>query len=180
MQDMEFTVEHGKLYMLQTRNGKRTARRRPEDRLRPGGRGHDLREAGRGHDRAPQLWTPCCIPSLTPSRSEEAAAACRQGSARLSRRRLRQDRLHRRGRQGMGCPGREGGSGPSGDLSRGYRGHEGRSGHPDRPRRHDLSRRRCGPRHGQVLRLRLRRHRHGRGEQAVHPGRQDLSTRATG
>ncbi|MCC2749157.1 PEP/pyruvate-binding domain-containing protein, partial [Agathobacter rectalis] len=24
MQDMEFTVEHGKLYMLQTRNGKRT------------------------------------------------------------------------------------------------------------------------------------------------------------
>ena len=26
MQDMEFTVEHGKLFMLQTRNGKRTAR----------------------------------------------------------------------------------------------------------------------------------------------------------
>lgn len=25
MQDMEFTIEHGKLYMLQTRNGKRTA-----------------------------------------------------------------------------------------------------------------------------------------------------------
>ena len=25
MQDMEFTVEHGNLYMLQTRNGKRTA-----------------------------------------------------------------------------------------------------------------------------------------------------------
>ena len=24
MQDMEFTVENGKLYMLQTRNGKRT------------------------------------------------------------------------------------------------------------------------------------------------------------
>ncbi len=28
MQDIEFTVEKGKLYMLQTRNGKRTARRR--------------------------------------------------------------------------------------------------------------------------------------------------------
>ena len=26
MQDMEFTIERGKLYMLQTRNGKRTAR----------------------------------------------------------------------------------------------------------------------------------------------------------
>ena len=25
MQDMEFTIEHDKLYMLQTRNGKRTA-----------------------------------------------------------------------------------------------------------------------------------------------------------
>ena len=26
MQDIEFTVQHGKLYMLQTRNGKRTAK----------------------------------------------------------------------------------------------------------------------------------------------------------
>ena len=25
MKDMEFTIENGKLYMLQTRNGKRTA-----------------------------------------------------------------------------------------------------------------------------------------------------------
>ena len=30
MQDMEFTVEHGKLYMLQTRNGKRTAQAAPK------------------------------------------------------------------------------------------------------------------------------------------------------
>ena len=27
MQDIEFTIENGKLYLLQTRNGKRTARR---------------------------------------------------------------------------------------------------------------------------------------------------------
>ncbi len=33
MQDMEFTVEHGKLYMLQTRNGKRTAQAALKDRL---------------------------------------------------------------------------------------------------------------------------------------------------
>ena len=32
MQDMEFTIEDGKLYMLQTRNGKRTAAGRAEDR----------------------------------------------------------------------------------------------------------------------------------------------------
>ena len=28
MQDFEFTIQEGKLYMLQTRNGKRTGRRR--------------------------------------------------------------------------------------------------------------------------------------------------------
>ena len=33
MQDMEFTVENRKLYMLQTRNGKRTAQAALEDRL---------------------------------------------------------------------------------------------------------------------------------------------------
>ena len=32
MQDMEFTIENGKLFMLQTRNGKRTAAGRAEDR----------------------------------------------------------------------------------------------------------------------------------------------------
>ena len=38
MQDMEFTIERGKLFMLQTRNGKRTAAGRYEDRLRSGRR----------------------------------------------------------------------------------------------------------------------------------------------
>ena len=41
MQDMEFTIEDKQLYMLQTRNGKRTAGRCSEDRLRPRRRGHD-------------------------------------------------------------------------------------------------------------------------------------------
>ena len=45
MQDMEFTIERGKLFMLQTRNGKRTAGCH-EDRLRSGGRGPDHRGAG--------------------------------------------------------------------------------------------------------------------------------------
>ncbi len=44
MQDMEFTIEDGKLYMLQTRNGKRTAAGCSEDRLRPGRRGRDRRK----------------------------------------------------------------------------------------------------------------------------------------
>ena len=105
---------------------------------------------------------------------------CGKGSGRLPRRCLRQDRLHRRGRQGLGRTRRKGGSGPSGDLSRGHRGHEGRPGHPDRPRRYDLSRGRCGPRHGQLLRLRLRRHQHGRGKQAVRLWPARPITRATG
>ena len=41
MQDIEFTVEHGKLWMLQTRNGKRTAQGRAADRRRHGERGAD-------------------------------------------------------------------------------------------------------------------------------------------
>ena len=39
MQDIEFTVEEGTLFLLQTRTGKRTARRCAADRGRDGGRG---------------------------------------------------------------------------------------------------------------------------------------------
>ena len=37
MQDVEFTVQEGKLFMLQTRSGKRTAEVRAQDRRRHGG-----------------------------------------------------------------------------------------------------------------------------------------------
>ena len=49
MQDMEFTVEHGKLYMLQTRNGKRTAQ--AALKMRPGRRGYAYRGRGCSYDR---------------------------------------------------------------------------------------------------------------------------------
>ena len=50
-----------------------------------------------------------------------------------------------------------------------------RTGHPDRPRRHDLPRGRRGPRHGHLLRLRLRRHhRWTRQNKQLHARRQDL------
>ncbi len=38
MQDLEFTIERGKLWMLQTRSGKRTAKAALQDRRRHGGR----------------------------------------------------------------------------------------------------------------------------------------------
>ena len=41
MQDMEFTIENGKLFMLQTRNGKRTAQAALKIAVRPRRRRHD-------------------------------------------------------------------------------------------------------------------------------------------
>ena len=72
MQDMEFTVEHGKLYMLQTRNGKRTARRRAEDRLRPRGRGHDLRAGGRAAMIDPRNLDTLLHPQFDPAALKKA------------------------------------------------------------------------------------------------------------
>ena len=66
MQDMEFTVEHGKLYMLQTRNGKRTAAAALKIACDLVDEGMiDEKKAVR-HDRAHARWTPCSTPSLTP------------------------------------------------------------------------------------------------------------------
>ena len=62
MQDMEFTVEHGKLYMLQTRNGKRTAKAALKIAC-------DLVDEGmRTEEEAvamidPRTWILCCIHS---------------------------------------------------------------------------------------------------------------------
>ena len=66
MQDIEFTVQHGKLYMLQTRNGKRTGQGRAEDRRRHGARGPDRREGGGGARRCRPRSTSCCIPRSIP------------------------------------------------------------------------------------------------------------------
>ena len=52
MQDMEFTVEHGKLYMLQTRNGKRTAQAALKIACDLVDEGHENRGRGCCHDRS--------------------------------------------------------------------------------------------------------------------------------
>ena len=52
VQDLEFTIERGRLYMLQTRSAKRTAARRREDRGRHGRRGHHHRARGAAAHRA--------------------------------------------------------------------------------------------------------------------------------
>ena len=172
MQDMEFTVEHGKLYMLQTRNGKRTAPAALKIAC-------DLVDEGMISEQQavamidPRNLDTLLHPQFDPAALKAAApvgkalpaspgAACgkivysaedaKEWAARGEKVVL--VRLETSPEDIEGMKAAQGILTVRGGMT---------------------SRRRCGPRHGQVLRLRLRRHRHGRGEQAVHPGRQDLS-----
>ena len=152
MQDMEFTIENKKLFMLQTRNGKRTAKA--------------------------ALKIACDLRHSAPPAVRRRRAQARQGDGPrprgVARRGMRAHRFHGRGREGVEGARREGRSRAPRNLSGGHRGHEGRRRHPYRPRRHDEPRRCCGARHGRVLRLGLPGYRHGRGEQEVHPRRKGL------
>ena len=72
MQDIEFTVEHGTLYLLQTRTGKRTAAAACGSR-RDGRRGPDLaRGGGRAHRSGPARPAPA--PDDRPGAAGEVAA----------------------------------------------------------------------------------------------------------
>ena len=96
MQDLEFTVEKGKLWMLQTRSGKRTAKaalRIAVELANEGvisqGRGGDARRSGRARPAA-----------ASDHRSEGRAQGDRDRPAGLARRGLGRDRvLGRRGRE---------------------------------------------------------------------------------
>ena len=101
MQDLEFTIEDGQLWMLQTRNGKRTAAR---------GRAHRRRDGEGEADRhastpccawRPSSSTSCCTRRIDPKAAEDAA---REGPPRVAGRRRRQGRVLRRGRRGRRRP----------------------------------------------------------------------------
>ena len=65
MQDLEFTVEQGKLWMLQTRNGKRTAQGGAAHRRRAGAGETDHQGRGGGAGRSRRRSISCCIrPSI--------------------------------------------------------------------------------------------------------------------
>ena len=87
MQDMEFTIENGKLYMLQTRNGKRTAAAALKIAVRPRRRGHDLPRRGR-HARGAEAARFPAAPAVRRRRAEGRRGR-RQGPGRLSGRCLR-------------------------------------------------------------------------------------------
>ena len=74
MQDIEFTVERGKLCMLQTRNGKRTAQRRAADRGRDGERGPDHPARRRSRASSPATLDQLLHPTLDPNAKRKLVA----------------------------------------------------------------------------------------------------------
>ena len=101
MQDIEFTVQRGRLWMLQTRSGKRTARGRAEDRLRHGGRGSGFEGRGGIASRA-RVPGPA---SASGSGSGRGTPRSGPRSAGFARRRVRQGGVHRRGAEAAAANG---------------------------------------------------------------------------
>ena len=64
MQDMEFTIEDKKLYMLQTRNGKRTAAAAMKIACDLVDEGMITEKEAVCHDRPQEASTPCCTRSF--------------------------------------------------------------------------------------------------------------------
>ena len=90
MQDLEFTIERGKLYMLQTRSGEADRAGRGEDRRRHGQRGGDHQGGGAPAGRA-RADRPAPAPAVRRGRRRARAGgpAAGQGPERLARRRRR-------------------------------------------------------------------------------------------
>ena len=148
VQDMEFTIERGALYMLQTRRGPALGSRRGAHRLRDGGRGAHLRGGGGRAGSRPTISTSCSTPRstrraqldlLTTGLPASPGAAC--GTVVFDA-----DRAEKLGRAGQSVD-----PGAAGDLARGLPRHGAGQGDPHRARRHDVARRRRGARHGQAV-----------------------------
>ena len=92
MQDLEFTVERGKLWMLQTRNGKRTAKAALKVAVEMANEGLISREDAVTRIE-PATLDQLLHPTLDPKAKPRAA---RDGPARFARRGERRDRVFRR------------------------------------------------------------------------------------
>ena len=167
MQDIEFTVERGKLWMLQTRGGKRTAQAALRIAVEMAQRGPDRRATRRSGASTRRSSTSSSIrPSTRMRRATSSPRACRprpaRRRARSSSRPTRRERLAATGRKVILVRVE---TSPE-DID----GMHAARGHPDDARRHDLACGGGGARHGQALRVRRRdaarrpggRDRHGR------------------
>ena len=101
MQDLEFTVERGKLWMLQTRNGKRTAKAALRVAVEMANEGLISREDAVTRIE-PATLDQLLHPTLDP---KDKPPAARHGLARFARRGQRRDRVFRRRGAGF-APGR--------------------------------------------------------------------------
>jgi pyruvate,orthophosphate dikinase len=111
MQDIEFTVEDGRLYLLQTRSAKRTAAAALQGRRDHDRRGADLARGG-GRANRPGPARPAPPPT---DRPERGAGGRRARVERLAGRGLRQGGARRRPRRGARARGRERDPRPLGD-----------------------------------------------------------------
>ena len=150
MQDIEFTVESGRLWMLQTRSGKRTAQAAVKIAV-------DLAEEGAiGPEEAvmrvePQALDQLLHPTLDPDADRDVIARGLPASPGAASGRIVFDR--RRCRAGGGER-RGGHPGAQRDQPRGHSRHARRARHPDLARRHDEPRGGGRARHGPGLRFR--------------------------
>ena len=168
MQDIEFTIQEGKLYMLQCRNGKRTGTAALNMAMDMLGEGLIDEKIGR-HPRAAGAVRRTAPPDHQSGVREEGRGVSLGSSGRAGRG-VRQDRLHLARRRRSEEEGREGHPGPRRDQP-GRRGrHASGRGHSDRPRRHDQPRGPGGPRLGQVLHRRRRRHENRLGAKRMSVG----------
>jgi hypothetical protein len=94
MQDLEFTIQDGKLWMLQTRSGKRTAQAGTQDCRGHGRRRADHRKLKRCHAHRPGLARPAAAPHARPACR---ARHHRHRPAGLARCGHRRDRVRPRG-----------------------------------------------------------------------------------
>ena len=167
MQDVEFTVQRGTLWILQTRSGKRTAKAALKiavDMAREG-----LVDEAEALTRVDPLALEQLLhPSLDPeaprrvmARGLPASPGAACGKVVFDADEAEGPRQPRRGRDPAAHR----------DQPRGHPRHARRSGHRHQPGRHDQPRRRRGPRHGTPVYHRRRRASHRRGGTAVPGGR---------
>ena len=153
MQDIEFTVEEGKLYLLQTRTAKRTAAAAMKAAV-------DMRSEGLiDRDEAVARIDPAAArPASSPAARRERRVRGRgAGPQRVPGRSVREDRPRRRHGGGAREGGRVGDPRPLGDDARRHPRHEPGAGRAHGPRRHDVARGGRRARHGQAVRRRAAR-----------------------
>jgi pyruvate,orthophosphate dikinase len=151
MQDIEFTVERGKLWMLQTRTGKRTAKAALKMAVDMVGEGlideEDRDPPGRSRMALDQLLHPTLDPKAPRdvlTKGLPASPGAASGAIVLDA-----DTAERRAELGESVILVRIETSP-----RGHSRHARRQGHPHRARRHDQPRRCGGARHGPPLRFR--------------------------